>query len=287
MQTSPKSIKEDIARAKGHTQRGDYLRTLGALCKALERMLQSQIFGRDKFEIGILMDEAVNDLMGMKAMKRIFSTPLKYEKGKEKKLYLTLKKLRTKIEEAVEKARIEKTRSRLARLDELILKAQGLLEAKESLEARKLFRQVSDEHPDVPGINTDIGRRLVMAGLLQEAVEYLKKAIEITPGDVRSYDLLAMCHEGLAEPAKAREVIWDAIRRFGKKEGLYLRLAKLCLAAQDWSAALDAANVVLSINPLNRDAARIVKKAEPKVYRQAKAAPKSRKPTGEDIKLDM
>lgn len=287
MQTSPKSIKEDIARAKAHTQRGDYIRSLGALCKALERMLGSQIFGRDKFEIGILLDEAVNELMDMKGMKRIFPVPLKYEKGKEKKIYLTLKKLRAKIEEAVEKARIEKTRKRLARLDDAILKAQELLDEKQALEARRLFRQIADEYPDVKGINTDIGRRLVMGGFLQEAVEYLKRAIEIAPSDIRSYELLSLCHEGMAKPAKARDVVWDAIRRFGKKEGLYLRLAKLCFAAKDWGGALDAANVVLSINPLNMEASKLVKKSEPKVYRQNKAAPKAKKPTGESIDLDM
>lgn len=284
---SAKTIKEDMARAKSFVQRDEALKALRFLCKALEGLVQSQIFGREKFEISILISETLQDLMNMSTFKRLFPSGIPYDKGQEKALYNTLRKLHDRLEEAIEKARVERLRKKFEDLDNTLINAQEALKRNEPLEARKLFRKVAEEYPDQPGLLSDIGSRLVLAGLLQESLEYLKRASEVDPSDGRAISFLIMAFEGLAELDKAEEVVREALRRAGPNEGLQLKLAKLCIQKRNWNEAYSLAQSVLAANPKSIEAHKIVKKIEPKIYQSGTAPSGGAGSGGGPIKLDL
>ncbi|MBN2140280.1 MAG: tetratricopeptide repeat protein [Desulfovibrionaceae bacterium] len=267
MEATGKSIKEHIARAKASIQRKDYLKALKSLCTALELLVQSNVFGREKFEIGILLSEVLRDLMGVPAISRLFSKPLAYEKGKEKALYRTLRRLHDKMKQAIEDALLQRKRNEYGQLDEMIIAGQEYLAKKEPLEARKLFRKAAEQFPDVPGLLSDLGGRLTRAGLFQEALEYLKRALEADVLDSRAYSYMVMCYEGLGDMPKAEEVIRSVLKRFGANEVLSLRLAKIALDRRNWSEAYEQAEAVLASSPMNTEARRILRAAKAKVFR--------------------
>ncbi|GKT28628.1 hypothetical protein ADUPG1_000772, partial [Aduncisulcus paluster] len=101
--SSPKSIKENIARAKSYGQRKDYMRCLHALSLSLDELASSKVFGREKFEIGILIDEVFRQLLAMEELKRVLPRGLKYVKGQEKKLAAMLMKIHDTIKNALER----------------------------------------------------------------------------------------------------------------------------------------------------------------------------------------
>ncbi len=112
--------------------------------KCHQRLVTSQVFGAEKFEIHAHLDEALRDLNKMKMIKRLFPKGLKYQKGKEREFYKTLVQLHKKLGTAMENARQTKMRKRLAVLDENMIKAAKLVEAKQPLEARKLYRKIQN-----------------------------------------------------------------------------------------------------------------------------------------------
>jgi len=277
MPTSPisaKEIREDIARVRAYAKKNDYLRTLKCLANAIRGMVTSQVFGAEKFEIQAHLDEALRDLNKMKMIQKLFPDGLNYRKGKEKAFYQTLMRLHKKLGEAMEKARVAKLRKRLGVLDDNLIKAAELINAGQPLEARKLYSKISEYFQDIEGIQSDIGNRMSSFGLFAEAVPYLNKALAIQNNDARAHNALILCYEGMHEPDKAMAAIKDAMRWLGPSENLYIRLAKLHLQKREWGEVFNNAKAAHARNPLNLEAAKLMKQAEPKIFTSAKGGSK-------------
>jgi tetratricopeptide (TPR) repeat protein len=270
-----KEIREDIARARAYAKKSDYLRTLKYLANAIRGMVTSQVFGAEKFEIQAHLDEALRDLNKMKMIRKLFPDGLNYRKGKEKAFYQTLMRLHKKLGEAMEKARIAKLRKRLGVLDDNLIKAAQLINAGQPIEARKLYSKIAEYFQDIEGIHSDIGNRMATFGLFAEAVPYLNKALDIQNNDARAHNALILCYEGMHEPDKAMAAIKDAMRWLGPSENLYLRLAKLHLQKREWGEVFNNAKAAYDRNPLNTEAAKLMKQAEPKIFTASKGAAKN------------
>ncbi len=266
MDTSPKNVREHIARSKFFLQRKDLLKSLKSLGLALELLASGQIFGRERIEIDGLMDEAVRTLMEQEALKAVFPAGLAYKKGKERELSATINRVANALETVLGRARKEERRKQLAELDDLILAGQTGLDQSQPMEARKHFRRAVELCGDEPGLYADIGNRFLLAGLMAEAVEYLQKNIELAPADLRAYPALAQCYDALGETDKAEEVLKAALRRFGPSEALNLRLAKGALERRSWEEALVNAQEVLKLNPTNQEAQRLASAASQYIY---------------------
>lgn len=272
MSVTSKSIKEDISRSRAAMKKNDYLKTLDGLAKGFAGFARAQIFGRDKFEIQVLLEEAMNELNGLAMIQRLFPQGMKYVKGKEMASAKVLMRLRDKLKVAMEKARVAKKREDLGRLDELLIKAGDLIKADDPLEARKLFRKAADEYGnEIDVLFSDIGTRLVMAGLFSESHEYLNRALEKRAADARAHNSMIMSWEGLGETDKAIDAVKEAMRRLGQTEALNHKLAQLYFGARVFTEAHKYATHALEQNPLNREAEKIIKKCEPKIFAKTTA----------------
>ncbi|WP_238528185.1 hypothetical protein [Pseudodesulfovibrio mercurii] len=272
-----KEIREDIARARAYAKKNDYLRTLKCLANAIRGMVTSQVFGAEKFEIQAHLEEALRDLNKMKMIRKLFPDGLTYRKGREKAFFQTLMRLHKKLGEAMEKARVAKLRKRLGVLDDNLIKAARLIQAGQPLEARKLYSKIAEYFQDIEGIHSDIGNRMALFGLFAEAVPYLNRALEIQNSDMRAHNALILCYEGLHENDKAMAAIKDAMRWLGPSENLYLRLAKLHLQKREWGEVFNNAKAAYDRNPLNTEAARLMKQAEPKIFSGTKSGGAAKK----------
>jgi len=277
-QMTAKEIREDIARAKAYANKSDYLRTLACHANAIKGLATGQIFGAEKFEIHSHLDEALRDLNKMKMIKKLFPAGLQFQKCREKTFYMTLTRLHKKLGEAMEKARITKQRKRLAVLDDNMIKAAKLIKAGNQVEARKLYHKIAEFFQDIEGIDSDIGNRLTTFGMFQEAVPYLQKAIEAQNTDVRAHNALILCYEGMNEVEKAMAAIKEAMRWLGTSENLYLRMAKMHLKKREWGEVYNNAKGALDKNPLNAEAAKLVKQSESKIFSSGETPGKTAAP---------
>ncbi|MDQ7835174.1 MAG: tetratricopeptide repeat protein [Humidesulfovibrio sp.] len=290
MDTSPKNVREHIARSKFFLQRKDILKSLKSLALALELLGSGQIFGRERIEIDVLMEEAVRLVVEQEGLKAAFPAGTAYKKGKERELSALFSRVATALEAVFGRARKEERRKQLAELDELILAGQAELDQGQPMEARKHFRRAVEICGDEPGLYADLGNRFFLAGLLAEAVEYLLKNIEVAPGELRPYPLLAQCYDSLGDADKAEDIVRAALRRFGPMEAMNLRLAKGALERRNWGEALTNAQAVLKLNATNQEALKLAATAsqhiygDPLAYQREDARP-SRE--GVEVKLDL
>lgn len=293
MSVTAKEIREDIARSRAACQKGDLLRCLGCLRDAMAGLVGNKVFGREKFEIEALFEEALRDLNRMRTMQRVLPQGVQYVRGRERELHSRLSLLYAKLKEAIDRARLEKLRKRMLELDETLLAAQTHLKQKEEMEARKLFRRAAEQFAGQPGLLSDIGTRMLMGGLVGEAVEYLRKGLEENPRDERAHSSLIMCYEVLGQMDKVEEGIKSALRLLGPREDLYIRLGKVALARRNWSTVLNVAEAVLKKNPLNVEARKLRAQARPKVYGAGAQGGASGRPAAapadprKSIKLDL
>jgi tetratricopeptide (TPR) repeat protein len=264
-----KDIREDIARARSYAKKGDYLRTLFCMANAIKNLLMSPVFGAEKFQIYAHLDEALRDLNKMPMIAKLFPKGLSYQRGKEKAFYITLTRLHKKLGEAMEKSRVAKIRKRLCILDDNMIKAAKLVEANDPLNARKLYRKISEHFQDIDGIDSDIGNRMSQFGMFAEAIEYLTKALEVSKSDIRANNALITCYEGMNETDKALEAIKECMRWVGVSENLYLRVAKLQLKKREWGEVYNNAKAALDRNPLNTQAQKLMDQAEPRVFTES------------------
>lgn len=284
MSVNAKTIREDIARARAYAAKNDYLKTLATLARAVNGVAGSKVFGREKFEVQALLEEAIKDLNGMAMISKLFPNGLTYVRGKEKVFFQTLRRLHDKLKEAIEKSKVARQRKRLGVLDDNLIKAQELIRKGDPLEARKIFRKASEYYSDIDGLDSDIGSRLLVGGLPGEAVEYFKRGLERNGSDQRAHSGLISAFEAQGELDKAADAVKDAMRRLGGTENLMLKLAKISFERRDWSEAHRQASGVLERNPLNAEAQKIVKRVEPKIFN---ATGKMAKGKGGSIKLDF
>jgi tetratricopeptide (TPR) repeat protein len=272
MDASPKIVREHIARAKFSLQRKDVLRALRALAQGLAMLAGAPlIVGRERIEIGILMEEALRLLSEQEGIKKAVPGGIAYKKGQERELAAHLTRMADALAAVLDRQRLEERRRRLAELDELVLAGQAELDNKQPLEARKHFRRAVENFADEPGLFVDLGNRLMLAGLVAEAAEYFQKSIEVAPTDPRAYTLFAQCQSALGEGLKAEETLKAALRRFGPDEALLARLAKDALERRAWNEALTNAQAALDINAGNREALRVAEAASTHVYGDAQA----------------
>lgn len=266
MKENVKEIKEHVARAKAYANKYDIVRSLGSLCDALRVLTTSQVVGREKFEIEILINEVLATLSGMSQLKSIFPNGISLKKGQEKPLLKRLSVLHAKIKEAIENAEREKMRAYKVSIDKAILGAQKLLDKGDEAEAKKAFRKAADKFSKEPGVFQDVGSRMLKGGLIQESIEYLEAAIEQDPRDARPYGYLVTALEGLGELEKAEEVTKDALRNFGPNDRTYLILARLYMQMKKWDEAYDAAKAALDHNEFCKEAKKIMDKVAPRIF---------------------
>ena len=277
MNTEARIVKQHIARVKGYIARGEILKSLNACCNALDEVLNSRkIFGREKFEIEILLDEAMRGIGSMESLRGVFPNGLSLKRGKEKQQLQTLRTLHKKIESTLEKAKVDKMRQYKQSIDKAILTAQRHLDAGESAEAKKIFRRAADTFKSEDGILFDIGSRLYRGGLIQEAVEYFKVAITKNARDPRPWGYIVRGLEELGELEKAEAAATDALRNFGPNDRTYLRLAQIYLKMSKWDDAFNNANACLELDPTSNEAMDIVKQTEPRIFGRGKKKKKGK-----------
>ena len=74
-----KSIKEELARAKGYFHRHEILRSMISVAAALKAVIGAPLYGRDKLEVGSALAEMVCLLNRADEVKKYAGGELKYQ----------------------------------------------------------------------------------------------------------------------------------------------------------------------------------------------------------------
>lgn len=271
--TQAKTIKENIARAKGALSRDHIVKSINALIKAMEALSQSRLLGKEKFEVHVAVEDFLA-LFNAHAFvvdyftdKGIPHPPyIKYQPGKEQ---LLIKGLRFVIDDlhTAELQEEEERQEKMAqRKEQLLETGQQLLAAKDWARARACFRRIAEAYGSEPGVVRDLGKRLLRVGQHQEAASLFKEAINLFPSDSEAYALLVKAFLVDRQYAKAEDVYLMALKQFGPHPRTYLGLAQLYRDWRKFSKAYDSLNDALSLDPNMPEAKEMMAEVEKRVF---------------------
>lgn len=246
--TPSKQAKEHIARAKGALGKADAVKAMQNGFEAARILKSGKIFGRERFEVDVLMNEFVveynknPEVRSHFTSRGIHATPYcRYERGKEKALMdffqETIEAFRLEEEKEENKQAEKRENTKQKWLDQ----AQKLLDEGDTAKAKIYLRRVADTYGDEPGVLTDVGARLLGAGLFFEAGEVLEEAFEKNQKDSKALAYAVKAYRNAREFPKMEKLYKTALKVFGSHPKTLLNMAKMYLDWHKWDEAYNHA----------------------------------------------
>ncbi|MBF0480470.1 MAG: hypothetical protein HQK81_00715 [Desulfovibrionaceae bacterium] len=262
MTSTPKTIQEDLARAKSFYQRNDVQRSLMSLGSALRGLLECRIAGPEKARIDTMLREGYQNANKFDKVREFAPKGLAYVKGDEKSMLAALLPVVRQIDEALKRESLEAMRARKLLIDQMVIKGNKLLADKNINEAMRCFREAAAEFKDETGLFPLVATRLIDTGNFKQSIEFSRRAVFESPANPRAYDLL---QTGLIKSGD-----WDAGDKFfaeaqkqlGDNAFLLQLLAVVKAKRGDFPGAAAAAAKALALDPALEQAAKILKIAK-------------------------
>lgn len=246
--TPAKRVRENLARAKRSLSKGEVQKSLVHVQAALKEMITAQIFGRDKFEVEVHLQEFLKEFNGHPEVKKYFSakgihvTPyVSFDRGKERDVLAFFEKTHKDMEAGEVEAEEAAANKREHRREELLERGQELLDAGEFPKGKAIFRRMVEEFPDVEGIKTDVGQRLLKAELFFEAGEILEEAVLENPRDSHALAFAVKAYKAAREYPKMEKLYKIALKTFGAHPKTLLHMAEMYLEWKKFDEAYDFA----------------------------------------------
>lgn len=246
--TPAKRVREDVARAKAALIKGNVAKSVEHFASAVKEFKDAQIFGREKFEAEVHIQEYLKDFNRHPDIKSHFSarnvhvTPyVSYKRGAEGDLLAFTEKMLYDLKGADEEAERVAQVKMEHRREELLEKGQSYLDAKEFPKGKSLLRRVVEEFGAEEGLKTDVGQRLLKAGLYFEAGEILEEAIADNPRDSHALAFAVKAYKNAREFPKMEVLYKHALKTFGSHPVTLLHMAEMYMDWHKFDEAYDCA----------------------------------------------
>jgi tetratricopeptide (TPR) repeat protein len=248
MSQTAKQAKEHIARAKASLGRGESVKSMGSIIEAVKIILAGRIIGRDRFEVDVLLQEYLAEYNRNPEIRQHFTgrgihvTPyVKYERRRERELVDFMEKTIDNFQ-ALEHRELKEQEEKQEQVKQKWLaKAQELLDKGDNAKAKGFLRRVAEHYGHERGVLTDVGARMLGAGLYFEAGEVLEQAFEANPKDSKALAYAVKAYKNAREFTKMEELYKTALKVFGKHPKTLLNMARMYLDWHKWDEAYDHA----------------------------------------------
>lgn len=244
--TPAKRVREDVARAKSALSKGKTVKSVEHFVSAVKEYKTGKIFGREKFEAEVHIQEYLKEFNRHPDIKEYYSarnvhvTPyIAFSRGEEAELLAKAEDILGHMVGASKEAEQEKQAKQEHRKEELIAKGQSYLDAGEFPRGKSILRRVAEEYGKEEGIKTDIGQRLLKAELYFEAGEILESALADAPRDSHALVAAIKAYKSAREFPKMEMLYKHAIRTFGAHPKTLLHMAEMYLEWNKYDEAYD------------------------------------------------
>lgn len=263
--TPAKRVREDVARAKKALTKGEVVKSIENFVSAVQEMMRAQIFGREKFEVEVHLHEYLKDfnrhpdVKGFFAAKNIHVTPyVKFTRGEERALLQDVEQILAEMNAGQQQAERAVEVKKERRKEELLEKGQFYLDNKDFIKGKSALRNVAEEFGHEEGVCTDIGHRLLKAGLYLEAGEILERAMEQNSRDSHALALAVQAYKNACEYPKMEQMYKLALKNFGVHPKTLLHMAEMYLAWRKYDEAYDFATQALGGDSSLSEAQKII-----------------------------
>jgi len=251
--TPAKRVREDVARAKKALTRGETVKSMEHFICAVNEMMKSQIFGREKFEVEVHVQEYLKDFNRHPDIKRHFAaknihvTPyVKFTRGEERTMLAAIQAVFDEMRQGEHEAEQAAEAKKELRKDELLEKGQYFLDRNEFPKAKSALRTVVEEFGTEEGVCTDVGHRFLKAGLYLEAGDVLEEALEQNPRDSHALAFAVQAYKSAREYPKMEKMYKIALKTFGAHPKTLLHMAEMYVDWRKYDEAYDFAKQALN-----------------------------------------
>jgi tetratricopeptide (TPR) repeat protein len=246
--TPAKMARENVARAGRDLLKGDMAKAVGFICDALKIMIESTIFGKEKFEVEVHLQEFLKEFNSHAEVKAYFTaknvhtTPyVRFARGEERKLLAALSVVLGDLQQA-EAETAEGAKQRQAdEIRDALDQGQQLLDSKELPKAKAVLNRLVEKYPKEEGLKTDIGGRLLKAALYFEAGELLEQAIAENPKDSKALALAVQAYKSAREFTKMEALYKFALKTYGTHPKTLQHMAEMYFEWNKWDDAYNCA----------------------------------------------
>lgn len=246
--TPAKMVRENIARASRDLLKGDMARAVGFCCDALKIMIESTIFGKEKFEVEVHLQDFLkefnqhSDVKAYFAAKDIHTTPyVRFARGEERKLLAAFAAVLTDLQQAEAQTAEGAKQIQADDIRDTLDQGQQLLDSKEMPKAKAVLKRLVEKYPSEEGLKTEVGGRLLKAGLFFEAGEILEQAISENPKDSKALALAVQSYKSAREFTKVEVLYKFALKTYGTHPKTLLHMAEMYMDWNKWDDAYNCA----------------------------------------------
>ena len=254
--TPPKTIRENLARAKSYLNRDDCERALEAGIAAMEEYISVKVVGEAKFKLEISMVELANELSRHHLIRAFFHANritrepfVQYARGEEKKFIERMEAILHGLRYMAQQKAQEEEEKTLARQEKLYNTGLELMSKGELARGKTYLRRYVDEYGAEPGVITDVGNIFLKHKLYPEAAELFSIAMEEFPKDPKGYAGAVTAYTEVGPPEKVEEIYLAVLRQFGPHPKTLLNISKFYLGLRKREKAWDYARQAYSKDP--------------------------------------
>ena len=263
--SAPKSIRENIARAKGYLRRDEVERALVTMSEALRQLAEIRLARSARAEVEIQIDEFLAALVRHSVLQPLLDPAdtgnprsITLQQGKEAALSTVLEGLAKILQTSAEQAVQQEAESRLARKKQLIGNGLDFLREGQVAKARAFLKRIVEEFGDEDGIRLQMGQIFSAAGLFAEAAAMYEESMALQPREAAAYTGAVAAWMELREYEKAEAVYKTVLRTFGGHASTFGKMAKLYLEWHKKHDAEEAALRALQTDPEQADALEVM-----------------------------
>lgn len=236
LNTPPKELRENIARAKGYLRRDELPRSLMAMATAMRQYSEVKLMRSARAEIDIQLGEFLNTLIHHQGMQHLLDPngtgkprKIPYQQGKELMLATVLEGLARILKQEVEDKSKQEKEARLQRKKNLLHNGVMLLQEGQFGKGRAYLKRAAEEFSEDPDILIQVGQLLQTAKQYADAGEIFEESIAKHPRDVRAYVGAVNCYTAINEFEKCEAVYKAILRTFGGHPNTFGRMALMYL----------------------------------------------------------
>lgn len=271
--TPPKSMRENLARARSYLRRNDMVRSLDAMCKAMREVVTARLFGQARYEVEVLIFEYVSELnkhpeiASFFQKRKIHAAPfVRYARGEEEELLERFESIYTGMRQEHEDHTQKRVERKLSKKSDLLERGKALMAQKDYPRGKGVLRRVVEGWGHEEGLTTDIALLFLEHQLYMEAVALFEQVIVQFPGDSRAYGGAVRCYKELHEFEKCEAVYLKALKQFGSHPRTLLNMAELYKRWRKLDKAYDYARRAVSADCTLKEARAMVEEMESRLF---------------------
>lgn len=217
--------------------------------QGLSAMLKNPLMKAEREEFESMIYTALGVLNNSPALRKIYPLTLNYQPGTERQLLDEIKELVAALDEAALSVAQEQLSALERAKQEKFARGQAHLDNNQTDEARGIFLELTEEHPEDAELHAKIGDSFLKAGFFDDAVRYLDSSLTIDPGAAANYNRIGIALRRQGKYPLAEQYYFKALKFIGKDPGILFNMGRLYIEWGQWDSAVRVASEALAMNP--------------------------------------